>query len=61
MQRELQMSREEIEDTKEAIEVLRQALKRQSEQYKNGVYVAAAIPIWNAAGHLTRSMPREER
>lgn len=51
----------DIQATKDAIEILRQALKRQNEYYKHGVYLEASIPVWNAANFLWRSLPKEDR
>jgi len=55
------MTPEEITATKDAIEVLRLALKRVSEGKKYGPSIEHTMPLWNAANFLMCSLPRNER
>lgn len=53
--------RQFVANTKAAIDVLRNALKRCGEEYKHGIPLKASAPLWGAAFHLTQSLPLEER
>ena len=53
------MTSEQIVATKDAIEVLRDALRRAEGKY--GLWPDASVPIWSAANYLWRSLPPQER
>lgn len=55
------MTVDQIQDTKLAIKILRDALERCTHYYKYGIPLDASVPLWNAANFLWRQLPKEAR
>jgi hypothetical protein len=51
----------DVECTREAMRILKQAMQSVSQTLKGPSFVEATTPLWNAANHLLNSLPREVR